>query len=813
VSKLEHALAAAARGHRVHPLHNPEDGGCSCGDEECRSAGKHPRLDGWQNKATTDVDDITEWWMRWPEANIGIAVVKGCGYWIVDIDPRNDGFETVAKLEAEHGALPGTYSVMTGGDGVHLYFKHPAGEVDWRGKIGKGIDVKGTGGKGNNLVGPGSVHFLSGKTYSIVLDEPVVDAPAWLLKLATKGPTVRTPAAPPVVDDAEMAALVKYAQHKMAKRSPGVEGQQGGTAALLAARFLYVELALPDSLARPIYDEWLARCVPPWTDEYQIQHKIDDAMRSPQVSSGSGLTDFRIWRSLAVAVEGTEEEPEILPIRINEQEHDVVDAVVENLAAHPHVYHKAGFLTEVIVDEIGARLRVMPNPRVRETITACCVLQKWSKTDEAWVPSHPTDWLVAEVAARGSWPVVKRIEGVIESPTILPDGRILQRRGYDATSGLYLTGDLEVSVPDKPTRGDAERSAADILDLVSEFDFAGDAHRSAWLCAYLTVMARHAFQGPSPLMLFDAPVAASGKTKLVELISIVARGRSAARTAYSDDDAETRKKITTEAMAGTRMMLFDNIENGATLKSPALDSALTSDVWSDRVLGANVKYEGPLTCVWFATGNNLSVGGDLARRVLSVRLEPKVDAPERRSGFQHPDLEGYARRRRDHFIGAALTILRAHHMAGRPSTGLSPWGSFEGWSNLPRAAVAWCGLPDPGGTREQFAVAADRGREGARKLVTELNRLFPDTGFTTKMMLEAAYGSGTFGTSKAEALKDAIEELANVRSGQRPTYPQLGYLLRKFRDRRFDGMALINDLDADGRTMVWYVRKSASSAR
>ena len=54
-----------------------------------------------------------------------------------------------------------------------------------------------------------------------------------------------------------------------------------------------------------------------------------------------------------------------------------------------------------------------------------------------------------------------------------------------------------------------------------------------------------------------------------------------------------------------------------------------------------------------------------------------------------------------------MTILQGYCVAGRPSTGLTPWGSFEGWSALVRQSIVWCGLPDPGDTRQELAGQAD----------------------------------------------------------------------------------------------------------
>src|SRR5262249_21875370 len=135
--------------------------------------------------------------------------------------------------------------------------------------------------------------------------------------------------------------------------------------------------------------------------------------------------------------------------------------------------------------------------------------------------------------------------------------------------------------------------------------------------------------------------------------------------------------------------------------------------WKDRLLGGNRMAEAPMYITWYATGNNVALGADTARRVCHIRLESPDEHPEERKEFRHPDLVAWAGQNRPELLGAALTILRAQFAAGRPDQGLPAWGSFEGWSGVVRSAVVWVGLPDPGETRlilqAQSDVAAERG--------------------------------------------------------------------------------------------------------
>jgi hypothetical protein len=92
-SLLHAALAYAARGFRVLPLHHPvqmpsrwqpEKVGCSCGDSSCGPVGKHPRTRNGLHDATTDPAQLARWWQRWPQANIGLVTGELAD--VLDID-------------------------------------------------------------------------------------------------------------------------------------------------------------------------------------------------------------------------------------------------------------------------------------------------------------------------------------------------------------------------------------------------------------------------------------------------------------------------------------------------------------------------------------------------------------------------------------------------------------------------------------------------------------------------------------------------------------------------------------------------------
>ena len=118
--------------------------GCSCGDPGCEQIGKHPRTKHGFFDGTTDETIIRQWWTQWPDANIGLITGATSGFIVLDVDPRHGGDETLARWIGEHGALPDTLEVRTGGGGRHIYFAHPGGHVKSR-NLAPGIDAKCSG--------------------------------------------------------------------------------------------------------------------------------------------------------------------------------------------------------------------------------------------------------------------------------------------------------------------------------------------------------------------------------------------------------------------------------------------------------------------------------------------------------------------------------------------------------------------------------------------------------------------------------------------------------------------------------------------
>jgi len=230
-----------------------------------------------------------------------------------------------------------------------------------------------------------------------------------------------------------------------------------------------------------------------------------------------------------------------------------------------------------------------------------------------------------------------------------------------------------------------------------------------------------------------------------------------------------------------------------------LDAALTTTVWKDRKLGANEQINAPLVPLWLATGNNIEPAGDLARRILHVRLEPKCERPEERTEFKYPNLERHVRECRTDYVLAALTILRAYCAAGRPSVRVRNLGSYEAWASLVAAALVWLGADDPvkgclgsnvvTPTKSALRVLVEYwdkfdGAKRGERVSAIIDELYKPASRTRDGELPAPdpehYGE----------MRDAIEQIAAMKGGK-PDKGDLGRFLRSHRGTVVNGKTFV----------------------
>jgi Bifunctional DNA primase/polymerase, N-terminal len=261
------ALAYAERlGIAVHPI----------------SVTKAPLSPHGFKDATRDPATIRDWWSRTPDANIGTI----CDwFFVVDVDPRNGGHDTVAAWPP----FPPTWEALTGSGGLHVYFKHdPALDTIPLGKLLGGVDIKG-GSRGYVLLPPSRSSSGPYRWRQKPSQTPLAEAPRWLVDLIVE--TKRKPVAPrEPVDPTRYAGVDRVDRaRRYASRIPGaVSGQGGHDATVRAACMIARGFALSHDEAFAVMSEWNQTCQPPWSDA-ELKRKITETLDRGTMTIGALL--------------------------------------------------------------------------------------------------------------------------------------------------------------------------------------------------------------------------------------------------------------------------------------------------------------------------------------------------------------------------------------------------------------------------------------------------------------------------------------------------------------------------------------------
>lgn len=336
-------------------------------------------------------------------------------------------------------------------------------------------------------------------------------------------------------------------------------------------------------------------------------------------------------------------------------------------------------------------------------------------------------------------------------------------------------------VPEAPSFDEVLAARDMLLDVVVDFPWVDDIDRATWLAGVLTMFARHAFDGPTPVFVVTGNGPGAGKTLACKAAVMIATGRQPAMCAYQRREEEQMKTIASQLLASRQAVILDNVD--CALGSPTLNLLWTSTSFEARLLSTNEAPSMPAKTVWWASGNNITYYRDTPRRVAQMRMQAD-ESPETRQTFKHRDLLAFVRENHERLVQAALTMLRGAFMAGKwDGDGLPAWGSYEAWSRVIRGTVVYADMPDP----------VD-GRLGVEDPDVEEIRALHD-GWAE---LPGASEGGISAQEALDELRDRPGKFAWLRAhvadafdGKPCTARQLGALLKRRKDRVVAGRKLV----------------------
>jgi putative DNA primase/helicase len=386
---------------------------------------------------------------------------------------------------------------------------------------------------------------------------------------------------------------------------------------------------------------------------------------------------------------------------------DEAEAALIAVASEAPIMVRAGMLVQPIVDLLPTSDGRKTEVTLLRPLTAANLVYllnkhaaafvKYDGRSKKWLPIDPPGAVATQLIEKGRWRF-PRVAGVITAPTLRSDGTVLDQRGYDAATQLWHAPDSKLKLPPL-SKSPSEEQAVEALDrlkgLLVGFPFR-DVDRSVALAALLTVVCRGAFD-VAPMNLFRAHDVGSGKSFLADLMSTISRGRPCPVITFHKSIEEMEKRLGALVLEGVPLISLDNCSQniGGDLLCQITERSGGIRI---RILG---KSEAP-ECEWrgvlFATGNNVTLVGDMIRRGLIANLDPQVERPELRT-FEFDPIERVLADR-GAYIGAAITIARAYLAAGCPNV-CGPLGSYGGWSRIVRSPLIWLGEQDPIVSMEQ----------------------------------------------------------------------------------------------------------------
>ena len=438
------------------------------------------------------------------------------------------------------------------------------------------------------------------------------------------------------------------------------------------------------------------------------------------------------------------------------------------------------------------------------------VTQFWKmvRQGDATVPADcdPPAGLLKQIIAQGERRKLKPLDGVITGPTIRLDGSVLDAPGYDAATRL-LFDPMGEDVPEVPMRPTLDQ-ARDALDLLMHpfqtFPFVDANARGAMLAAILSAAVRPVLP-TSPAFAFDAPIQGSGKSLLATCIGAMLENRAPniwPHTAGQNDD-EIRKRLFAALLSGAKTLIWDNVVG--TFDSASMAAFITAPTWIDRILGKSEAPSIPNRALLILTGNNMSLAGDLPRRVIICRIDPETNQPFARQFDLHP-LQ-WVLEHRAAMLAAACILIRARftHMADAAPGRLA---SFEAWDDLVRQTVCWADMAlRPGAFGDPMdlvreAQAADPESDALFSLLDALRDQFGGAEFTAKEVQVQA---------KASMIQSPLELALLDLAGDRAlvSVKTLGRVL-KFREGRIvHGLRLTGRQDTKTGARSYRVQKVA----
>lgn len=478
----------------------------------------------------------------------------------------------------------------------------------------------------------------------------------------------------------------------------------------------------------------------------------------------------------------------------------IADAGERELAATGRYYQRGGLIVSITTDPEYRETTIRPlsQPALLRALSGCAIWTRFDARSETDVVIDPPAKHVTVLFDSEAYSHLPALAGIARQPHLRVDGSLVRDAGFDASTGLFGVFDTrQFNVPDRPTRQQATDALQALRSLLTEFEFNNAHDESSALAGILTAAIRPSLP-TAPMFHIKAPQIASGKSYLSGILAAFASPTNPSAVAFPNNDDECQKLLLATLLTAPATVVFDNLTTDL-IPFKSLCSALTEEHLAGRILGVSKTATVGTRALFLSSGNNVGAVRDMARRCITIALDPQVETPATRQ-FKSDPLAS-VRAQRASYVSLALTVIRAWIVSGTSTTPCKPLASYEMWSTWIRQPLLWLGLPDPAAcVFEQLAQDPDR--EALGRLQHAWHAEFGNTPTMIREAVDKA-STGFIRGELSEAMRDIAEDRGEINR------KRMGRFLSRHQGRIVDGLKFEK---ASGTTSAerWHVKSVTS---
>ena len=305
--------------------------------------------------------------------------------------------------------------------------------------------------------------------------------------------------------------------------------------------------------------------------------------------------------------------------------------------------------------------------------------------------------LLASQVLQENLPIISRIF-TIPIPILYNNKITFPKKGYDKRFNSWMNYNVpELSHPDMKLK-----EAKEIINnLLKEFCFKTTQDLDTAIAALITPGLRGLFKEfntRTPVFFYLGNRERVGKDYLAGITGIIYEGQASEETPISsgersgNNNEELRKKLTAAIKSGKKRLHFSN--NKGYLNNAVFEGAITTETYSDRLLGTNETIEAPNELDFSLSGNvGITYTPDFANRCKFINLFLDIEDANSRV-FENPTLHLWVKENRSLIFSAIYSLVKNWIDKGMKPGKIS-FASFPEWARVCGGIMEAAGYSNP----------------------------------------------------------------------------------------------------------------------